>query len=90
MDAAIEIDWTPIIWALGGCGSIIMLLLSWIALMIREDKNNNKSNYQIHGKHLMKHEKRFIKHDKKFDKQHNEIKELGREVKELILILKRT
>lgn len=64
------------IWLGGGFGGIIMLLLGWIAFMIREDKRQNQSNYQLHDKRLKKHDKVLIKHDKKFDKQHIEIKNL--------------
>lgn len=88
MGKAIAIDWTPVLWAFGVCGAVIMLLLGWIGFMIQEDKKNNQNNYQAHTKHLEKCDKRFVKHDKKFDKQHNEIKELGREMKELMLVIK--
>ena len=44
--------------------------------MIREDKVQNQTNYQMHEKRLKKHDKVFIKHDKKFDRQHMEIKSL--------------
>jgi hypothetical protein len=72
MEQVVEVG----LWLLGGIGGIVMLLLGWIAFMIREDKLQNKTNYEIHDKRLRKHDKIFIKHDKKFDKQHNEIKSL--------------
>ena len=72
MEKIIEIG----LWLLGAVGVIISLLLSWIAFMIREDKLQNQTNYQMHEKRLKKHDKIFIKHDKKFDRQHMEIKSL--------------
>lgn len=69
------------LWLLGGVGAIIALLLTWIASMIREDKLQNKKNYELHDKRLAKNDKQHVKYDKKFAKTHNEIKEL-------ILILK--
>lgn len=64
------------LWLFGGFGAIIVLLISWIAFMIREEKEQNKINYALHDKRIRKHDKILIKHDKKFDKQHNEIRGL--------------
>lgn len=64
------------LWVLGGLGAIVAALLSWIAFMIREEREQNKANYDLHDKRLRKHDKILLKHDKKFDKQHSEIKEL--------------
>lgn len=69
------------LWLFGGFGAIVALLLSWIAFMIREEKEQNRLNYSMHDKRLAKNDKQHIKYDKKFAKTHNEIKEL-------ILILK--
>lgn len=69
------------LWLFGGFGAIVLLLLSWIAFMIREEKEQSRTNYAIHDKRLSKNDKQHIKYDKKFAKTHNEIKEL-------ILILK--
>lgn len=75
------INWEPILWVGGGLGATIVLLLGWIAVMIKDDKKRSEENYVMHDKRLRKHDKIFIKHDKKFAKQHNEIKNL-------ILVLK--
>lgn len=69
------------LWLFGGFGAIVAILLSWIAFMIREEKEQNRLNYASHDKRLAKNDKQHIKYDKKFAKTHNEIKEL-------ILILK--
>ena len=64
------------LWLFGGFGAIVAILLSWIAFMIREEREQNKINYASHDKRLAKNDKQHIKYDKKFAKQHNEIKEL--------------
>lgn len=63
-------------WLFGGFGAVVILLISWIAYMIHDDKIQNKKNYEMHDKRLLKNDKQHIKYDKKFAKQHNEIKGL--------------
>lgn len=64
------------LWLFGGFGAVVAILLSWIAFMIREEKEQNRLNYASHDKRLAKNDKQHIKYDKKFAKTHNEIKEL--------------
>lgn len=64
------------LWLFGGFGVIVTMLISWIAFMIREEKEQSRANYAIHDKRLAKNDKQHIKYDKKFAKQHNEIKGL--------------
>lgn len=64
------------LFVFSGFGAIVAMLLYWIAHMIREDKLQNKTNYELHDKRLAKNDKQHIKYDKKFAKQHSEIKEL--------------
>lgn len=77
-----------VLWLVGGGVAVISSLLSWIAFMIREDKLQNKKNYEMHDKKFEKNDKQHTKYDKKFNKQHSEIKQTQNEIKSLIEVLR--
>lgn len=74
-------DWTVTLWLLSAIGAVITMLLGWIAFMIREDKRQNESHYQLHTT-------RLDKHDEKFEKVQDEIKEIQLENRETLTIMK--
>ncbi|HEU5289071.1 MAG TPA: hypothetical protein VFU05_00415 [Cyclobacteriaceae bacterium] len=65
------------LWLAGGFGTIFMGLLTWIGVMQRESKDQNKTIIELIHLKNSEQDERLNKHDEKFDKVHDEIKSLA-------------
>lgn len=66
-----------VLWLAGGIGAVITGLITWIGIMQRESKEQNKEIITLIREKNTEQDDRLNKHDEKFDKVHEEIKTLA-------------